>query len=192
MVIAAAPPLVSPTRTVGTDPVEAAFRVREIVERDYSLVWRFLRRLGVSAVHVDDAAQLAFARVLARSDVIQSGCERAYLMKAALHVSFEYRRAHRRAVERTADVDLDELGCSGPSPDEELTRRRERELLDRALDRLPTELRAVLTLFELEGMSFGEIAEALEIPRGTVASRVRRAREQFTEAVHRLHRGEVR
>jgi RNA polymerase sigma-70 factor (ECF subfamily) len=65
-------------------------------------------------------------------------------------------------------------------------------LLDRALAALAPDLRAVLTLFEIEGLTFTEIALALELPRGTVASRLRRARTQFAVAARRLAPGGVR
>ena len=57
-----------------------------------------------------------------------------------------------------------------------------RQLFDDILGSMHESLRAVFTLFELEEMSTGEVAETLGLPRGTVASRLRRARAQF-----RLH-----
>lgn len=168
----------------------AAERVRRAVEQNYALVWRFLRRLGVPADQADDAAHLTFARVLARDSVVREGSERAYLMRAAFHVSLELKRAARRVSSRDAGVDGDALAAPEPGPEEALTQRRDRELLDRALAALTPELRAVLTLFELEGLTFTEIAEVLELPRGTVASRLRRAREVFAQAVQRLRRGD--
>jgi len=168
----------------------AAERVRIAVEQNYAVVWRFLRRLGVPADQADDAAHLTFARVLARDSVVREGSERAYLMRAAFHVSLELKRRHRRESSREAGVDGDALPASEPGPEEALAKRRDRELLDRALSALTPDLRAVLTLFELEGMTFTEIAEVLELPRGTVASRLRRARESFAQAVQRLRRGD--
>jgi len=174
-----------------TDPEGCAgsAHVHRVVARDYRLVWRFLRHLGLPEDQVDDAAQTIFARVLARQTVVRPGLERAYLMKAALHAAFEYRRASKRSQRQDCDVEIDTVHGSSPTPDEALVRRQQRELLDAALDRLPLDLRAAFTLFELEELSFTEIAEVLEVPRGTVASRVRRAREQFTLAAHRLKRG---
>lgn len=168
----------------------AAERVRTAVEQNYAVVWRFLRRLGVPADAADDAAHLTFARVLARDSVVREGSERAYLMRAAFHVSLEFRRAHRRENARDAGVEGDALAAPEPGPEEALAQRRDRELLDSALSELSPDLRAVLTLFELEGLTFTEIAEVLELPRGTVASRLRRARELFARAVPRLRRGE--
>lgn len=169
--------------------MSAAERVRDVVARDYAMVWRFLRRLGVPERDVDDLAQAVFARVLARAELIVPGAERAYLMKAAYHASFEGRRALGRARSRSSDVELDELRSAEPLPDESLVDRRQRELLDAALERLSPDLRAVFTLFELEELTFTEIAELLGIPRGTVASRLRRAREIFSDAVRRLAPG---
>ena len=65
---------------------------------------------------------------------------------------------------------------------EELTERLEaRALLDRVLDTMPEELRAVFVLFELEELSIDQTASLLILPRGTVATRLRRAREVFHE-----------
>ena len=54
------------------------------------------------------------------------------------------------------------------------------------LSKINTELAEVFVLYEAEGLSSREIAELLEIPRGSVASRLRRAREQFRSLVGRI------
>lgn len=159
--------------------------VRAIVERDYAAVWRFLRRLGVPESDADDTAQRVFARVLAKQGEVRPGAERAYLMRAAFRAALEDQRSRQRIRARSTSVDVDVVHSPSPQPDEAFARRQQLELLDRALAALPTELRAVLMLFEIEGLSFTEIALALELPRGTVASRVRRARELFADAVRR-------
>jgi RNA polymerase sigma-70 factor (ECF subfamily) len=61
-----------------------------------------------------------------------------------------------------------------------------RELLDGVLDQMDESLRATFVLHEFEEMSTAEIAEVLSIPRGTVASRLRRARTEFRERVAAL------
>lgn len=156
-----------------------------IVAREYAAVWRFLRRLGVRELDADDTAQRVFARVLAKRGEVQPGAERAYLMRAAFRAALEDQRSRQRARDRSADVELDIVHSPSPQPDEAFAQRQQLELLDHALAALPTDLRAVLMLFEIEGLSFSEIALALELPRGTVASRVRRARALFAEAVRR-------
>ena len=56
---------------------------------------------------------------------------------------------------------------------------------NRFLDSMPLELRAVFVLYEMEELSMADIAILLQIPPGSVASRLRRAREQFQERVRR-------
>lgn len=166
--------------------------VRELIGREYPAVWRFLRRLGVGPGEVDDTAQRVFARVLAQGERIKPGSERAYLMRAAFRAALEQQRDRKRWLSRASEVDIDDTSSPLPDPDRSLALREDLALLDRALALLAPELRAILTLFELEGLTFTEISLALSLPRGTVASRVRRAREEFAEAVRRLGRGEAR
>ena len=56
-------------------------------------------------------------------------------------------------------------------------------MLDRVLDQMDADLRTIFVLHEFEEMNMSEIADVLEIPRGTVASRLRRARLEFRERV---------
>jgi RNA polymerase sigma-70 factor (ECF subfamily) len=120
-----------------------------------------------------------------RLDDIEPNCERAFLFKTALFVAREARKAaaRRELADATA---LEALKDPGQSPEEALHTVRTRALLDEVLDALPLELRTVFVLFELEELSTPEIARLLEIPAGTVASRLRRAREDFHAHARRL------
>jgi RNA polymerase sigma-70 factor (ECF subfamily) len=60
------------------------------------------------------------------------------------------------------------------------------QLCDLALSKVDPDVAEVFVLFEIEGLSSPEIAASLEIPLGTVASRLRRAREQFRRVVSRI------
>lgn len=150
-----------------------------LIEAHVDFVFRSLRRLGVDDASLDDAVQQVWIVVSRRGEPVRMGGARALLFSIALRVASDARRATRRrrtvsdegAVEGTADGAL--------LPDEQLARVRARAVLDEILDALGDELRAVFVLFELEQMSSPEIAEALGIPVGTVASRLRRARESF-------------
>jgi RNA polymerase sigma factor (sigma-70 family) len=66
--------------------------------------------------------------------------------------------------------------------------RADIELCDLALSKVDPELAEAFVLYEMEGMSTPEIAALLEIPLGSVASRLRRAREQFRALVARIER----
>ena len=61
-----------------------------------------------------------------------------------------------------------------------------REVLDRALARIDPELRSIFLLREVEGLSYHDIAETLQIPEGTVGSRLNRARRELREQLLEL------
>jgi RNA polymerase sigma-70 factor, ECF subfamily len=62
-----------------------------------------------------------------------------------------------------------------------IERNQQHEILERALGMLAPELRAILILRETEDLSYSEISETLQIPEGTVASRISRARQELRE-----------
>jgi RNA polymerase sigma-70 factor (ECF subfamily) len=79
-------------------------------------------------------------------------------------------------------------GADAGAPDVLLEREQMRALLDEALLHLDLELREVFVLCDLEEMPMREVADVLHMPPGTVASRLRRARELFNQAAQRLER----
>ena len=164
-------------------------RLEKMVQLHFDAVWRSLRRLGVAESALDDAAQQVFLVAARRLDTIDPAGEKPYLLGIAVRVASDARRttARRREVR---DERADERVDPRPSPEDLLDRKRARELLDVVLGAMPMDLRAAFTMFEIEGMSVPEVANALGIPLGTASSRLRRAREQFRELVHRHARPE--
>jgi RNA polymerase sigma-70 factor (ECF subfamily) len=160
-------------------------RLRALVDDHYDVVWRTLRRLGVAPGQVDDAAQEVFWVALRRLEDIRGGRERAFLFGVAARVASDSRRARARSREVADQVAVDGAVEGGPTPEGLLDERQARELLDEVLDALDDEARVVFVLFEIEGLSSPEIASLLELPVGTVASRLRRGRAQFREAAKR-------
>jgi RNA polymerase sigma-70 factor (ECF subfamily) len=152
-----------------------SLRFRALVDQHFDFAWRSLRRLGVAEPSVDDAAQQLFLLVAAKLDAIESGRERSFIFGVAVRLAADSRRALSRERERTSH-ETETLRDPLPGPDELLDQKRARELLDALLDDLPMELRTVLVLAEGEGMTMSEIAQLCELPPGTVASRLRRAR----------------
>jgi RNA polymerase sigma-70 factor (ECF subfamily) len=168
-----------------SDREERSQRIAALVANHYGLVWRWLRRLGVWECDADDSAQQVFLTAHRRLAEIARGSERSFLLQTALRVAANGRRTrHRR---READgLDPASQPDLTTNPEELLDRRRARAMLDGALELLPMELRTVLVLFEIEELTMAEIATVVEIPPGTVASRLRRAREVFRETVIKL------
>ncbi len=158
-------------------------RLRELVEAHHDFVWRSVRRLGVAAGDADDAVQRVFLVAAQKLGSIRAGSERSFLFQTALRVASDSRRAKRRRREAPEPEGEEERASGEPVGEELLDLRRARRQLDRILDEMPLELRAVFVLFELEELTMAEIAKLLGLPPGTVASRLRRARSAFQDRV---------
>lgn len=168
-----------------------AVRVERMVREHFALVFRTLRRMGVPEGDADDAAQQVFLVASQRVASIAEGRERAFLVATALRIASRAHRGRNRRRE-VGDDSLEERWDESPAPDELVDRRRARELLDAILDRMTEEQRVVFALFEIEQLTMAEIAEALRIPTGTVASRLRRAREHVASAMQRWEMARTR
>jgi RNA polymerase sigma-70 factor (ECF subfamily) len=160
-------------------------RLSEMFHAHYDFVWRSVRRLGVTPDAVDDAAQEVFVVASRKLDAIELGKEKSFLFGTAIRVASDTRRAVQRrrqapAAEQPEPVD------GAPALDELVDQKRAREVLDDLVAQLPEDTRPVFVLFELEGMTMASIASTLDLPAGTVASRLRRARELFAAQVARL------
>lgn len=166
-------------------PREADARLRVLVGAHFDFIWRSLRRLGVPSTDADDCAQQVFLVASRKLGEIQPGSERPFLFGTAMRVASDARRSRSRRREVSGE-EAHEAFDPGPDPEEIATRKNARAVLDEVLDSMSMELRAVFVLFELEELPSTEIAEVLEIPVGTVASRLRRAREEFQRIVARV------
>jgi len=163
----------------------AGDRLAILFHHHFDMVWRTVRRLGVPPAAIDDATQEVFVIVSRKLDVIEPGKEKAFLYGVAMRVAADARRARNRRGQ-PAEIELDVLVDAGPNPEDLLDRKRAREHLDSVIAQLSEDVRDVFVLYELESLTMAEIAVALELAPGTVASRLRRAREQFENLIARL------
>lgn len=164
---------------------ERETRLRGLVDRYLDFVARVLRNAGTPEAEIDDDVQRTFIAVSNRLDDVRPDAEKSFLLQTALRMAAHARRtlARRREVH---DSDA-QLRLQGPlHPEQMLDQKRARELLDEVLAEMAFDLRTVFVLYELEELSMTEIAAALQIPSGTVASRLRRARADFRERVAAL------
>jgi RNA polymerase sigma-70 factor (ECF subfamily) len=186
-------PASSVARFAGPGPevpdVDFDDRLKSQIRAHYEFLWRSLRRLGVPQASVEDAAQQVLVVFGRRIDQVRPGAERSFLFATATRVASEFRKKRSRAREILDSDGLDGHASEAPSAEELIDQGRARELLDRVLAEIPGELRAVFILFELEDMTMATIAEMLDLPMGTVASRLRRAREIFEREAERWQRG---
>jgi RNA polymerase sigma-70 factor (ECF subfamily) len=175
-------------RATAPERADADERLRACVRAHLATVWRVLRRNGVSAADADDAAQKVFLVLSRKAHAVLPGSELSFLLRTAVLVASETRRTRRRQREVSEPVDVH--ASSNPGPEGELLDREKLEQLDAILDEMEESLRVAFVLYELEEMTMAAIAEALALPPGTVASRLRRARQRFEElAVARREAG---
>jgi RNA polymerase sigma-70 factor, ECF subfamily len=178
----------------GPDSLEAPdkdtlARLTASIREHYRFIWRSLRRFGVPQADLDDACQKVMEVFARRCNEIAIGKERAFMFQTALRVHADVRKAQSRARvqanEERVEREVDPLA----TPEEALTQKQARGLLDQVLDSLDADARVVFVLFEIEELSTQEIADLLRTPAGTVSSRLARARGDFEAASKRIRAG---
>ncbi len=157
-------------------------RLRALVDRHFDFVAGVLRKAGTPEAEVDDDVQRTFIAIAQRLDDVRPESEKSFLFQTALRMAAHARRtlARRREVQ---DEDAQRRLDISAQPEQLLSQKRERQLLEDVLAQMAKELRTVFILYELEEQRVAEIARTLQIPEGTVASRLRRARADFRQRV---------
>jgi RNA polymerase sigma-70 factor (ECF subfamily) len=155
-------------------------RLQRLFNEHHVTVWRALRRRGLPLDAASDVTQETFLLAAERLDDIRPESERAFLIGTAL------RMAHtlgRKVVRWELEDDMDQHLSAGRDAGEQ---RADAQLCDLVLSKVAPDLIEVFVLYELEGLTSPEIGELLGIPLGSVASRLRRAREQFRSAAAQI------
>lgn len=168
-----------------------------LVSKYQRKVIRLIARLVRDPVEVEDVAQEAFLK--AYRALPQFRGESAFytwLYRIAVNTAKNHLVAQgRRPIPMSSFQDDDDDGepfaadeaiADIQTPDAVLLSRQIAETVNRAIEALPAELRTAVTLREIEGLSYEEIAEAMNCPIGTVRSRIFRAREAIAEQIRPL------
>jgi RNA polymerase sigma-70 factor (ECF subfamily) len=157
---------------------------RQVYDDNVAFVWRSLRRLGVRDASLKDAVQDVFLVVHRRLGAFEDRAQvRTWLFRICMRTAKDQRRRAHTRHEVLDDASLDLQVAPGKSAVETVEAHENLALFDAAVERLQLEQRAVFILFELEEMTGERIAECLQIPLGTVYSRLRLGREAFRRAV---------
>lgn len=161
-----------------------------IYDEHFDFVWRSARRLGVEEGSVDDVVQEVFLVIHRRlGEFEKQSSLRTWIFAITLRTVSEHRRSLRRK-SPPSSADPEALADQRAGPHEAAARAQAAALLQRFLDSLDDDKRAVFILGDLEGMTAPEIAEATAANINTVYARLRAARIAFEEAVRRHHRRE--
>ena len=155
--------------------------VRKYQHRIAALIGRYIADWS----ECQDVAQDTFIRAYRAIGNFRGDAQfYTWLHRIAVNTAKNHLVAHKRRPP-TEDIDVSdaEQFDSGirlrdtDTPDRELARQQMEQTVMRAVDALPEELRTAITLREVEGLSYDEIAQRMDCPIGTVRSRIFRARE---------------
>jgi len=162
-------------------------RLHALALDHYDFVWRSLRLLAITPPETVNATQHGFLSPSRLLSSVREGEERSYIFGIVMRVAARVRRNYATARKReVSEGDAPESLSPSPTAETSLSRAQARAMIDDILAKMSEERRIVFVLFELEELSQPEIAELLDVPIGTVASRLRRAREDFEAAVARI------
>lgn len=161
---------------------EAAFSA--LVREFHSNVWRFILKSVHNPQDAEELTQETFISAWRSLQTFRGESKfSTWLLGIALNIARNHcnRATSRKEVELPEDNVLESLLPQAEDPSE-LARSKQMLLeLDRAIFRLPEELREVVILVRLEDLALEEAANVLKIPLGTVKSRLSRARERLAE-----------
>jgi RNA polymerase sigma-70 factor (ECF subfamily) len=122
-----------------------------------------------------------------------------WLYRIVMNLGIDHVRKHRKVVEWGDDVPIEQAAgdrtlvpkVADSNPRSTVERRELSEKIRQALDTLPEYHRAVILLREVEGMSYEEIAEVLEVPKGTIMSRLFHARRKMQDQLQPYLEGDL-
>ena len=134
----------------------------------------------------EDVAQDAFLRAHRSFASLRDRDRfRAWLVRTAFRLALDRLRGEKRRARREDAVAL-EAGGAAPSVEDEVARRQLREKVGEAVDALPEKLRIVTVLAAIEEHDVAQVARLLELPEGTVKSRLHLARKALAERLRWL------
>lgn len=151
----------------------------DLLRRHYGRVYALCRRMTGNDADAADAAQnalIAIARGLAGGRFDGRSRFTTWAHRVTANACLDELRRRKRRPDALTDVDLEigEVGTGGqPALDDEVADRLD---VDVALSRLPLDFRAAVVLRDLCGLDYAAIAEVLDVPPGTVRSRIARGR----------------
>jgi RNA polymerase sigma-70 factor (ECF subfamily) len=148
-------------------------------------VAKFILRMGAPRADLDDLMQEVFL-IAHRNGGYQAGPAKptTYLASIAFRLVHTERRKRRVRAFVESDTDQVDAAAGAGNPEHSALERERLRRLQKALDTLDEDKRAVFVLAELQGESVVSIAAGLGIPVDTAYSRLRAARKLFREAVH--------
>ncbi len=161
----------------GVGEKEKKQKFESVVAPHLAAAYNLARWLMNDPADAEDIVQEAFLRAFRFLDGFRGGNGRAWLLSIVRNTCYTWLRQNRG---HQQSLSFDEaIHDVSKETEAEAEREIDQQLLRKSLERLPVDYREVIVLRDLEGLSYKEVAEAANIPMGTVMSRLARGREQL-------------
>ncbi len=156
----------------------------ELYERYKTQVYRTALAVTHNERAAEDILQEAFLRVYTYAHRIDETVPLGpWLYRATVNLSYSWASRGKRWLRFLQDALGRWISLAQWHPEAAVEERERRQILQQAIDALPANHRAVIILHYLEGLSLKEIAYVMDVPEGTVKSRLHYARERLRRAV---------
>ena len=161
-------------------------RFEEIALPHLPAAYNLARWLVHNESDAEDVVQEAYLRAFKFFGSYYGGDSRSWLLTIVRNTCYTWLQQNRalRLAEPIED-NLDEVGLDFADPEVLLLQSVDSQLVRSALQELPVEFREVMVLREMEGLSYKEIANVVDVPLGTVMSRLARGRKRLQELLAR-------
>jgi len=153
----------------------------ELLNRHRPLIWSAVRRVAGEGAHLEDVVQDTMVAIIESLDRFRGDAKLStWIASVATRTALNW--VNRRPERREGPLNEQSAGV-GHDPATAVESRDAIARLQKAIDRLPCEHRAVVYLRHVQGLSVQEVAQALDLPEGTVKSRLHYARRQLRRYV---------
>ncbi|MCS7192666.1 MAG: RNA polymerase sigma factor [Armatimonadetes bacterium] len=169
----------------------------QLIERYYQRIYKLAFQMLGNGEDAADATQETFLKAYQQIRSFRGASSFAtWLYRIAVNTCRDIMRRNKATVfsqfsPEDEQTDFEPSILIEPNPNEILVEREKAELVWMALNSLPEETRQILVLCDMQGFSYAEVAAILNLPEGTVKSRLHRARNAFKEVWKRLTREQI-
>lgn len=168
-----------------------------LIERHYKRIYKLAFQMLGNSEDAADATQETFVKAFEQIRHFRGDSSfSTWLHRIAVNTCRDMVRRNRSIAfsqlqPENEHADFDPATLTEPNPNEILEERERAEMVWLALSQLSEEARQILVLCDMQGFSYAEAAAILNLPEGTVKSRLHRARNAFREVWKRLTREQI-
>lgn len=167
----------------------------ELIQRYQRPLYNFILRMIQTPAEAEELFQETFLRIYQNLENFRGGASFSpWAYRIAHNICIDSLRSPRRRIFRSLDAEnseteqslADRLPGDSPDPEEELSRQQISRDIQRAVAKLPEKLRSVFVMYQYQHFPYEKIAETLEIPIGTVKSRMHAALKHLSSSLRHL------